>query len=109
MVLESDPGNVLPRLCVLDALQIRLLEAEVGKRGHLLAPVDRPQHAEGNLVFVDVVLVGILGTEADRLLLGRGGGWIEVVVRGRVALDVSVLEQGSNFGRGVAVHGVRRR
>lgn len=105
VVLECDPRDVLPRLGVLNALQVRLFEAEVGQWGHLVAPVDGPQHAQGDLIFVDVVLVGMLGSEVDGLLLGGGGGGIEVVARRGMALDVGVLEQGGNLGRGIGVHG----
>jgi hypothetical protein len=108
VVLEGDPGHSLPRACVLDALQVCLLQAQVWEWRHGGPPGDGLQHTEGDLVFVYVGSIGVgVWVEADGLLLGCGRGWIEVVARRGVALDVCVLDQRGNLRRPGVVHGGR--
>ena len=94
-----------PWLGMFDAFQVRLLEAEIGERGHLVVSRYWPQYAEWDLIFADVWLVEVgLRVQEDGLLLGGSRGRVQVVVRRGIALDMTRLYQRGNLGRRVVVH-----
>lgn len=53
LVSQRNPQDALPALGPLDALQVALLEAEVGQRRHRIPPRDGTQDADWDLILAD--------------------------------------------------------
>ena len=95
LVPEGDPGNGLPSVCMLNAGEIALLEAEVGQRRELLAARGGSQDRDGDLVVVNVVgqcvEVGVV-VEAHRLLHGGCRRRVGIVGGRGVSVDRGSLD-----------------
>jgi hypothetical protein len=93
---------------LLDALEVALLEAQVRQRRHVLLPRHRIEDTDGDLILGDVgvgVQVG-MSIEGNGLLLGCSCRRVQVVSRGRMALDGRALQRRRNLARDVRLHRV---